>query len=219
MYSGGGLGGVEFHLIGLAMQAYKISIKLFATKDEFAPSEFVPVFHHWIQTQALADHLMIDVADYAHVHNGPGTVLVTQQANLYTDRGDGRLGLLYSRKLPVDGADTFVERLRHVLTSALKCAALLEREPSLSGRVTFRTNEFLIRINDRLLAPNTAETFAAMKGDLEQVAKEVYGQPARLEHKPSPLTLFEVRVSTSQSPTIAAMLEHSGASTPAIAST
>jgi len=200
------------------MQAYKISIKLFALKDEFAPSEFVPVFHRWIQTQALTDHMLVDVADYAHVHNGPGTVLVTQQANLYTDRTDGRLGLLYTRKLPLDGAETFADRLRQVLTAALKSAALLEREPALAGRMAFRTNEFLIRINDRLLAPNTAETFASIKGDLDQVTKEVYGQSARLEHKPSSQTLFEVRVATSQSPAISAILEHLAAAAPAGAS-
>src|SRR5277367_4077357 len=105
------------------MDAFKISIKLFAERDELGHSDIVPVFHRWIQNNLLPDHLLIDVADYAHVPAGPGTVLVSSQANLYTDRGDNRLGLLYSRKLPLEG--TFRDRLRTVLASALQAASLL----------------------------------------------------------------------------------------------
>jgi hypothetical protein len=48
-------------------------------------------------------------------------VLVAHEANYYLDRFDGRLGLSYSRKRPLEG--TFAERLRFVVTSALEAAA------------------------------------------------------------------------------------------------
>src|SRR5271170_2411418 len=182
------------------MDAFKIAIKLFAARDVFGPSDFVPVFHRWIQTQALADHLLIDVADYAHVPAGPGTVLVTSQANLYTDRAENRLGLLYARKLPLEG--TFQVKLRTVFAQALKAAALLEAEPSLAGRLTFRTDEWLIRIQDRLLAPNTPETFAAVKPDIEALAGPLYGGKVQISHKQSPLTLFEATVKSGESPSL-----------------
>ncbi|HUB25164.1 MAG TPA: hypothetical protein VL992_07015 [Tepidisphaeraceae bacterium] len=188
------------------MEAFKISIKLYAERDGFGPSDFVPVFQHWIQTQALPDHLLIDVADYAHVPDGPGTVLVTSQANLYTDRGDGRLGLLYSRKLPLEG--TFFDRLRQVTAAALAAAALLEKEEKLGGRLKFRADELLIRINDRLLAPNTAETLAAVAPDIERLGKMLYGNATyRIDFKPSALKLFEVSVKAQQGPTFQAMAE------------
>ena len=38
------------------------------------------------RTHAVPDHLLIDVADYAHVPNGPGTVLVAHEANIHIDR-------------------------------------------------------------------------------------------------------------------------------------
>lgn len=190
------------------MDAFKIAIKLFAARDAFEPSEFVAVFQRWIQTQALADHLLIDVADYAHVADGPGTVLVTSEANLSTDRADHRLGLVYFRKLPFDGS--FRDRLRKVMASALKSAALLEAEPSLAGRLEFKTDEWLFRLSDRLLAPNTADTFARVKPELEGLTRVLYREPALLEHKPSPLTLFEVRVKAAQSPPVKTMLERLG---------
>jgi hypothetical protein len=188
------------------MDAFKISIKLFAASDGFAPSEFVPVFQRWIQTKALPDHLLIDVADYAHVPNGPGTVLVTSQANLYTDRGDGRLGLLYSRKLPLEGS--FLDRLKHVTAAALGAAALLEREEKLGGRLKFRTDELLIRLNDRLLAPNTAETFEAVGPDIKRLCSMLYGSAnCQIDFQPSPLKLFEATVKAQQTPPLSSMID------------
>jgi hypothetical protein len=191
------------------MDAFKISVKIFAASDTFAPSEFVPVFQRWIQTHALSDHLLIDVADYAHVHNGPGTVLVTSEANLYTDRADGALGLLYSRKLPLEG--DFGDRLRKVTASAFGAAALLEQEPSLGGRLKFRTDELLIRLNDRLSAPNTAETYEKGAGDLKALVDRLYGpEGAAMVYKPSKLTLFEVRLKARQSPPIHSLVQKLG---------
>src|SRR5258707_1083897 len=74
------------------MDVFKINIKLFAESDNFGPTEFVPIFHHWIQNQSLPNHLLIDVADYAHVPAGPGTLIVASEANIHMDRGENRLG-------------------------------------------------------------------------------------------------------------------------------
>jgi hypothetical protein len=192
----------------MSMDAYKTSIKLFAQHDGFEPGEFVPVFHRWIQNQLLADHLLIDVADYAHVPDGPGTLLITSEANLSTDRGGGRLGLIYFRKLPLEG--TFADRLKKVMVQTLKVAAMLEAEPSLSGRLKFKTDEFLLRLNDRLLAPNNAQTFAEVKPDVLSLTGKMFGEPAGLEYKPSDLTLFEVHAKSKQSPAIKTLLERLG---------
>jgi hypothetical protein len=179
------------------MDAFKIAIKLFAAQDGFEPSAFVPVFHRWIQQAVLPGHLLIDVADYAHVYHGPGTVLVTSEANLYTDRAQGRLGLLYSRKLPMEG--TFAVRLRQALAQTLKAAALLEAEPSLGGRLRFRTDELQVRLNDRLLAPNTAVTFGQVQSDLQALAETVYpGETATIERGPVSQGVFEATIKSSQ---------------------
>jgi hypothetical protein len=188
------------------MDAFKIAVKIFAARDVFAPSEFVPVFQRWIQQQVLPDHLLIDVADYAHVPAGPGTVLVSSQANLYTDRGENRLGLLYARKLPLEG--TFQERLMHIVGETLKAAALLETDPALAGRLNFKTDEIVIRLNDRLLAPNTAETFAEVKADFAALSDQLFGPgKAKIEYEPSALKVFEVRIKSNSTASVQAVVE------------
>jgi hypothetical protein len=199
------------------MDVFKINIKLFAESDDFGPTEFVPIFHHWIQNQSLPGHLLIDVADYAHVPAGPGTLVVASEANIHMDRSENQLGLLYVRKQPIAGASSLHDQLRAVLAETLKVAEKMSGEPELNGRLKFRTNEISIRLNDRLLAPNTSETFRAVKAEFESLAKDLYGPAAvTVEHyKSSPLTLFEVRIKASESPALGRLLEHAG--TPVLA--
>ncbi|MDB5173855.1 MAG: hypothetical protein JWN51_2628 [Phycisphaerales bacterium] len=197
------------------MTSHKIAVKFFV-ENPAAPagSELVPVFHSWIQTHAVADHLPIDVADYQHVKDGPGTLLITHEANFSLDREHGRSGLLYVRKQPIPDANNFADRLRAILRATLEAAARIEQDPRLAGSVKFRTDEFLFRIYDRLLGPNEAVTFAAVKGDLESVVSELYGAPPRaLEFQPNPQSLFEVRIKTGNSPAIGTLVNHLSAAT------
>lgn len=188
------------------MNAYKISVKFFIDDPASVDGhEIVPVLHGWIQRHAVKNHLLIDVADYEHVHNGPGTVLVAHEANFLTDRYDGRLGLTYQRKQPLDGS--FEDRLRQAYGAVLEGCQRLEEDEKLAGRVKFRTDESAIRIHDRLLAPNTIETLNAVKPAIEKVAGELYlGKSVDIEHYAGANTLFEVRVRASESPSIDALL-------------
>lgn len=189
------------------MDAYKLSAKLFLLDaTALLGHEFVPVFHSWIQKNLIPDHLMIDVADYQHVHNGPGTLLITHEANFATDRENGETGLLYIRKQPFATAHTFVERLSATLAATVHAAQLLEAEPSLAGKVKFRTSEFLFRIYDRLLAPSDPQTFADVKDDLQRVATAFFGAaPSAMQFTPSPDALFEVRVKLPVGPPLATL--------------
>ena len=181
------------------MQTHKISVKFYAEDDSrIAAHELVPVFHSWIQNRAVPDHMLVDVADYAHVHNGPGTLLVAHEANFYTDRIDGRLGLTYSRKQPAPGQ--FIDRLRQAVTAALEAAVRLEDDPRLAGKLKFGTSEMTIRVPDRLLAPNTMETYSQVRADIETVASDLYGAGKfDVEHVLSEKLPFEVRVLASAS--------------------
>jgi len=184
------------------MDSSKLIIKLYADdrSADFNAKDAVPIFHSWIQSRAIADHLLIDVADYTHVRDGPGVLLVAHEANYYLDRFDGRLGLSYSRKRPLEG--TFAERLRFVVTSALEAAARLEETPALADRLQFRTDQLTFKINDRLLGPNNAETLDAVRPDLEQLMLQLYGDRAtlQLDHNPDPRHLFEIKLTVSSDP-------------------
>ena len=189
------------------MDAYKLAVKSFIENPSAIKlEEFVPVFHRWIQNQLLPDHLLIDVGDYKHVHEGPGIVLVGHQANLYADEGDGRLGLMYVRKQPLPGS--FHERLRAVFQHALAACSLLEDEASLPVRVKFRTDESVFRVNDRLLAPNEPSTFEQIKDDLQRFVQTLYQTDGiRLRYQPHAERLFEVIVCAPQSTPIATLRE------------
>lgn len=182
------------------MEAFKIAIKFYIQDASFlTPSEFVPIYHSWIQTRAIADHILVDVADYGHVPDGPGTVLVAYEANIYADRIDGRLGLTYSRKQPAPGS--FADRLRQALAAAIDAAAKLESDPRVQGRLKFRTDEILLTLNDRLLSPNTAQTFKAIEQDLKTVLSEIYGsRTLKLDHRPDPRALFQVKIKVEAAP-------------------
>ena len=60
------------------------------------------MFHSWIQEQ-VGEGLLLDVADYRHVHEGPGVILIGYEGNYSVDNTDNRLGVRYNRKAALDG--------------------------------------------------------------------------------------------------------------------
>jgi hypothetical protein len=136
----------------LELQHINVKLLLNAVADL---DPVIPVFHSWIQNQVF-DELLLDVADYRHVKDGPGIVLIGHEADYSLDETDGRLGLRYNRKAPVAGSNQ--ERLAQAAQAALKALNLLESDPRLNGKLAFTGNEEEILINDRGLAPNNLET-------------------------------------------------------------
>lgn len=189
------------------MDADKLQVKIFARPGNhpLPPVEsFIPIFHAWIKHRVLSD-LMIDVANYAHVPKGPGVVLIGDALDISMDLGDGRLGILHSRKraAPAPG-----ERLSDSFRRALQAAILMEKEASLAGKLSFSPDEFLFRINDRLAAPNTDATFAALKPELEALGARLFDGSFQLARVGDPKSLFGVRIVSKGSSTQATLAGH-----------
>lgn len=188
------------------MDSHKLSLKLFVDGAAGVPGEaFVKVFQAWIRDQSLPGHLLIDVADYTHVPGGPGTVLVAHEANIHLDHDENRPGVLYVRKQPVAGAGNLRERLATVFRATFQAAAKLEADRALDG-IRVRTEEAVLRVHDRLHAPNTEATFIAVNPDLQAFLADVYQGDVALEHRHDPQRLFEVRIRSTAKPTVAEML-------------
>ncbi|MBC8132717.1 MAG: hypothetical protein H7X95_07025 [Deltaproteobacteria bacterium] len=184
------------------MQAQKLQVKIFAsTGDGHAPEAFIPIFHSWIKHHVLPE-LMIDVANYAHVPQGPGVVLIGHACDTFMDESEGRLGLLHNRKR---GAPAPEERLSDAFRRALHAAILLQADPALAGKLHFSPNEFLFRINDRLTAPNTDKTFAALKPELTEFAAKLFDGPAEVKRVGDVKSLFGVRIVAPASTTPATL--------------
>ena len=175
------------------MDLQKLTVKFFTAPPDTVPlTDFIDIFHGWIQA---TDGVYHDVADYSHMQSGPGIVLVAQHANLHIDETGGRRGLLYCQKAPLSGSNR--EKLRTVFRAALENCRRLEREPALKGKLKFSGDEVLVSVNDRLVAPNDADTFQKLKPELEFAAAELF-RPAKptISHKQDARQRFSVAIRT-----------------------
>jgi hypothetical protein len=161
----------------------KVFIKNSAAVDL---ADTVIVFHRWIREEVCPE-MLIDVADYRHVAAGPGVLLIGHEANYSFDNRQNRLGLLYNRRTALDG--TFQERLDQAHRAALTACDRLEQEECFRGKLEFDRNSLEVFVNDRLLAPNTDETWQTLRPELEQFFGDY-----TVERRAEPRDLFRVAV-------------------------
>ena len=174
------------------MNIQHINIKFYLENPETVNlADYATVFNTWIQKQRL-EELLVDVADYLHVHHGPGIMLIGHEADYSLDNRAGRLGLLYNRKEQIEGSTQ--EKLAQAARAALNAAQILEKENGLK----FNGQEVQIVINDRLLVSNTAETLAALEADFKAFFSQLYsGAEYTLAHNDDPRERFTINVQAS----------------------
>jgi hypothetical protein len=176
------------------MNVQHINIKIFLENFETVNfADFAAVFNMWIQKQRL-EELLIDVADYLHVHNGPGIMLIGHEADYSLDHRAGRPGLLYNRKAQSDG--TTQEKLEQAVRAVLTVAQILEQENGLK----FNGSEAQVIVNDRLLVPNTAATLDSLEPDIRDFFDKLYsGAEFTLTHQDHPRERFTLDIKTTAS--------------------
>ena len=176
------------------MNIQHVNIKFYLENPETINlADYAAVFNTWIQKQRL-EELLIDVADNLNVHNGPGIMLIGHEADYSLDNRAGRLGLLYNRKEQIEGSTQ--EKLAQAVRAALTAAQILEKENGLK----FNGSEVQVIVNDRLLVPNTAETFIALEADLKAFFGKLYdGAEYSLSHHSDSRERFTVNVKTESS--------------------
>jgi len=206
-----------------------VNVKIFAqTPVTIDLGDAIPVFHHWIQepsSEELAhnklassgqvhrvpplfgaassglcalEELLIDVADYRHVPAGPGVLLIGHEANYSLDCTFDKLGILYNRKRGFEGS--VQDKLLKSFGAALTAASRLENEPPFRGKLKFDAGQVEVIVNDRLLAPNTEETWSALQPEFSKFFDGLYGPDFyTLERVGEPRERFRVQ---AQTPTI-----------------
>ena len=160
------------------MTPRRLSVKLFSTAPEapVALEPWIPFFHKVIQ-QSSVEGLLVDVADYAHVPNGPGVILVGHDVDYGIDRVAGRTGLLTVRKRIEWGSLGGI--VRDTLRMAVGCVKAVHDDGSTG--VEFAVDQVKIDVLDRRVAPNTDAAFAAVKAELEPVLQEIFDGGVELE--------------------------------------
>jgi hypothetical protein len=167
--------------------------------------ELLPIFHKMIQKNALAHEMMIDVASYAHVHHGPGVLLICNTAHYALDTRHGRPGVLFAKKREAQGS--VPSRLREAFRSVLMFADLLASEVELGGRYAIDTGVFEFGVMDRLLAPNTLATDDAARPVLGAFVEQLYqSNDVIISQRIEPRTPFVLKVRVGSPPPMSELL-------------
>lgn len=192
----------------IQVDLHKIGIKIFAGEGSNTELvEFIPVFHRWIQNK-LIDQLLLDVADYSHIQAGPGIVLVAHEGNYAVDETGGRRGLLYYSKEKIL-AENLAEKICIVAAHTLKACQLLNGDAEISSKISFPGNELEIFSNDRLLAPNTEETWKAIEPGVRTFLDKLYaGQDYSIIRNNDPKERFQLTVKAAEPVAIDKLLQH-----------
>lgn len=180
------------------MSLQRLGFKFFL-RDDFPLQikNFIPLFHSWIQQQLMEEHLLIDVHDYSHVFTGPGILLAAHEGNFSVDLSGNRPGLLYYRKQAVN--QSLRERIETIFRTTLLACHSVEDSDHMPD-LKFKTDEFLMIANDRLLAPNTSNTFQQIKPDLSEFMTHLLGNGNfTLTHCEDSRERFSVLVETPSS--------------------
>lgn len=177
-----------------ALEAPRIALKFYASDpEEAAEADFVGLFHQWIRDR-IGHDVLIDVADYRHVRDGPGVMLLGHRGEYALDRRDGRIGLSYRTKRFAAVAPQ--DNLRHAMATLVEAAQRAEADRD----VVVDTDEVLVRIEDRAYADNSGAAFADVQDGLHRFFGEMYGGPVTLEHVEDPKGPLTVRVRSNVAP-------------------
>ena len=154
------------------MDLQKFGIKLYLnTNVSYKITDFIPIFHNWIQEKLVSDHLLIDVADYSHIPDGPGVMLIAHEGHFSLDQENHKPGIMYMRKTDIDGS--FKERFKKVFSSVVQAANLL-CENNINKEINFTTNLFRFIANDRRLADNTKENQSLYQDEVQKILEDQY---------------------------------------------
>jgi hypothetical protein len=192
-----------------ALELQHINVKLPLREPEpVVLGAIIPIFHSWIQNQ-VCDELLLDVADYRHVPDGPGVVVIGHEADYSVDNTDGHLGIRYNRKAVLAGTNQ--DRLEQALRSALRAAQRLEEDTPANGKLTINGQDMEIWINDRLLAPHADQARQAVAAELTTFLDRIFsGTSYTLAFDSDPRKLLIARVRAEREFSASELLERVG---------
>lgn len=141
------------------MSAQRISVR-FWFEGMLDLEAFIPVFHEWIKAQDAPD-LLIDVANYVHVPNGPGLMLVGHEGDFGLEERNGRFSFKYTRKRGWQG-ETLAERVQETLQITQWGVQKL----TTNSDIQVAQDHVEVTLLDRLTYPNTEDVWQTAQADL-----------------------------------------------------
>jgi hypothetical protein len=133
---------------------------------------FLAIFSRW-RTDAADPAQWVDLADYAHMPQGPGVMLIGHRCNFSFDLGTQGPGILYCSKKGLEGS--LENRLRTVFREGFLRSQRLAAEPEFPAGVHLRAGALELTFNDRLETPNTESIDGILRPAARAVLDQVLG--------------------------------------------
>lgn len=165
--------------------------------DDLEPA--LGVFHRFLQ-RGLVEGLILDVADYRHVPDGPGVVLIGHDI----DYGISHQAFTVVRKRSAH--DPAADQLRDALRMGLGALDAIADDGGLG--VTVDRSRFTVTAPDRRLGPSD-DVAEALRAELEPVLTELLGtgvELATVEDDPRSAAAVAVRVDAPAADELLAVL-------------
>lgn len=147
------------------------------------------IFARWRHERDANEWL--DLADYAHVPEGPLAMLVGVRGNLVLDLERGQPTLLYRNKRGLTGG--LEERFAEATRRALELVARLAGERGFPETWQVRPDRLRLTVNNRVAAPNEAGSQRELGEAIEAVAARALGGDVRIVRETDPARLFGVQ--------------------------
>lgn len=149
------------------MSLQRVSVSVPVVGAAIDPATVVPLFHDWIRRDAV-EGVLIDVARYGHVPGGPGVMLVGHEGDYALDLAGGIPSLRYTLKRDNDGSP------RELVARSLRRLEGAVAEAAGAG-IAVDVDTITVQVYDRLRAPNTPETAAALSDEIAAGVRDVIG--------------------------------------------
>jgi hypothetical protein len=151
----------------------KINLKLHLEAPGLDADFLLAVFGRWREEK---DQEIVDLADYAHVEEGPGVLLISHRWHFGLDFADGKPGLFYGTRKGLEGPPA--ARLATALEGLIAKSRRLATEKEFPPAARARCGEIEVVLNDRLLAPNTDASHAVWGPAVAEVFGKLYAPAA-----------------------------------------
>ena len=154
------------------MTPIRLTIEFAAAKPAGRLEDAIALFHRFMQ-RGLVEGLLIDVADYRHVPQGPGVLLVGHDVDYgVTENG---FSVFRKRQTGVSAVDQF----RAALRMGLQALHAIEADGGFEA--SFEAGRFRVAVVDRLQAENSEAGAVAIEAALAPVIREVFGEDTAIE--------------------------------------
>lgn len=164
----------------------RIALKAPANQDM---GPILAIFAAWRHDEGAPEE-WLDMADYAHVPDGPLAMIVGKQGNLVYDLERGEPTLLYRNKAALEGS--IEQRVIESIRRAVGLAERLVKEPTFPSSTSVQPHNIHVAISDRVSAPNTEATAKALRGPIEAALAQVHGASAKRSWESDAARFFAV---------------------------